>query len=38
MPFGLQGALATFQQMMDRLIDGTETFDGAYLEDLVGHS
>ena len=38
MPFGLQGAPATFQRMMDQLIRGMETFAGAYLDDLVIHS
>ena len=35
MPFGLQGAPATFQRMMDRLLDGLGGFTGAYLDDLV---
>ena len=34
MPFGLHGAPATFQRMMDRLIDRLD-FSGAYLDDLV---
>ena len=38
MPFGLHGAPATFQRMMDRLIDGLSDFSGAYLDDLVVHS
>ena len=38
MPFGLHGAPATFQRMMDRLIDGLSGFSGAYLDDLVIHS
>ena len=38
MPFGLHGAPATFQRMMDRLIDGLRDFSGAYLDDLVIYS
>ena len=38
MPFGLQGAPATFQRMMDRLIDGCDAFAAAYLDDLIIHS
>ena len=38
MPFGLQGAPATFQRMMDRLIQGLEGFTAAYLDDLVIYS
>ena len=35
MPFGLQWAPATFQRMMDRLLDGCCHFASAYLDDLV---
>ena len=35
MPFGLSGAPATFQRMMDRLIQGCQEFAAAYLDDLV---
>ena len=35
MPFGLQGAMATFQRMMDKLLDGWGHFANAYLDDLV---
>ena len=35
MPFGLQGAPATFQQMMDQLLMGLEGYTAAYLDDLV---
>ena len=38
MPFGLHGAPATFQRMMDRLLDGLGDFSGAYLDDLVIYS
>ena len=31
MPFGLQGAPATFQRMMDRLIQGLQGFASAYV-------
>ena len=35
MPFGLQGAPATYQRMMDALLDGLRDFASAYLDDLV---
>ena len=35
MPCGLQGAPATFQRIMDRLLRGLEDFTSAYLDDLV---
>lgn len=35
MPFGLNGAPATFQRMMDILIRGLETFTSIYLDDIV---
>ena len=35
MPFGLQGAPATFQRMMDKLLDGLGGFARAYIDDLV---
>ncbi len=35
MPFGLQGAPATFQRIMDRLIRGQYESVSAYLDDLV---
>ena len=35
MPFGLQGAPATFQRMVDRLLEGLGAFTGAYLDDVV---
>ena len=35
MPFGLQGAPATFQRMMDVLLKGIRSYAGAYLDDLV---
>ena len=38
MPFGLSGAPATFQRMMDCLIQGMENFTAAYLDDLVIYS
>ena len=38
MPFGLQGAPATFQRMMDQLLRGMESFVRVYLDDLVIHS
>ena len=38
MPFGLSGARATFQQMMDSVLRGTEAFAGVYLDDIAIHS
>ena len=38
MPFGLNGAPATFQCMMGSLLQGMESFIGAYLDDLVVYS
>ena len=35
MPFGLQGAPATFQRMMDKLLGGCRSFATAYLDDLI---
>lgn len=38
MPFGLSGAPATFQRMMDNVLRGTEQFAGVYLDDIVIYS
>ena len=38
MPFGLRGAPATFQRLMDRVLRGTESFAGVYLDDILIHS
>lgn len=35
MLFGLQGATATFQRLIDQLLMGTGDFSAAYLDDLV---
>jgi len=35
MPFGLSGAPATFQRMMDKIIRGQESYAAAYLDDLI---
>lgn len=35
MPFGLQGAPATFQRLMDRVLHGVGDFAAAYLDDIV---
>ena len=35
MPFGLSGAPATFQRMMDQILSGYKEFSAAYLDDLV---
>ena len=35
MPFGLSGAPATFQRLMDKLIRGLEGLVAAYLDDVV---
>ena len=38
MPFGLCGAPATFQHMMNPLIEGLENFKAAYSDDFVIYS
>ena len=38
MPFGLCGAPATFQRMMDTVLHGLEQFSAAYLDDIVIYS
>lgn len=38
LPFGLHGAPATFQKMMDRLLRGTESYAVAYLDNVVIYS
>ncbi|XP_029928572.1 uncharacterized protein LOC115374014 [Myripristis murdjan] len=38
MPFGLQGAPATFQRLMNRVLSGMGTFCAAYLDDIVIYS
>ena len=38
MPFGLSGASATFQRMMDEVLRGTDSFTGVYLDDIIVHS
>ena len=38
MPFRLHGALATFQWLMDWVINGLDAFAAAFLDDLVIHS
>ena len=38
MPFGLNGAPATFQRLMDRVIRGMSEYTAAYLDDLVVYS
>ena len=35
MPFGLSGAPATFQRLMDHMTDGIHHFAHAYLDDLI---
>ena len=35
MPFGLQGAPATFQRMVDKLLEGLEQFASAYMDDII---
>uniref|UniRef100_A0A1X7URL1 Reverse transcriptase domain-containing protein n=1 Tax=Amphimedon queenslandica TaxID=400682 RepID=A0A1X7URL1_AMPQE len=35
MPFGLKGALATFQRLMDCVIRGLKSFVSAYLHDII---
>ncbi|XP_071321134.1 uncharacterized protein [Trachinotus anak] len=38
MPFGLHGAPATFQRLMDQVLAGAEAFAAAYLDDIVVYS
>ena len=38
MPFGLQGAPATFQRMMDVILQDIGSFAAAYLDDIIIHS
>ena len=38
MPFGLSGAPATFQRLMDKLLQGMWEYAAAYLDDLVIYS
>ena len=38
MPFGLNGAPASFQRMMDRVVDDLQDFAAAYLDDLIIYS
>lgn len=38
MPFGLSGAPATFQRLMDQVLRGLEAFVAAYLDDVVIYS
>ena len=38
MPFGLQGAPASFQRLMDIVWAGTDSFAAAYLDDVVVYS
>lgn len=35
MPFGLQGAPATFQRMVDRLLNGLSEFSKSYIDDII---
>ncbi|XP_076864257.1 uncharacterized protein LOC143516498 [Brachyhypopomus gauderio] len=38
MPFGLHGAAATFQRLMNEVLKGTEEFAAAYIDDVVIYS
>ena len=35
MPFGLQGAPATFQRMVDKILNGLNDFARAYIDDVI---
>ena len=35
MPFGLSGASATFQRMMDGLLRGLKSFTSVYIDDII---
>lgn len=38
MPFGLQGAAATFQCLVDQVLRGVDSFAAAYIDDIVIYS
>ena len=38
MPFGLQGAPATFQRLMDQVLHRLEQFSVTYLDDIIVYS
>ena len=38
MPFGLHGAAATFQRLMDQVLRGAEDYAAAYIDDVVIYS
>ena len=38
MPFGLNGAPATFQRLMDQVLRGLDAYSAAYLDDVVVYS
>lgn len=38
MPFGLQGALATFQHLMNTVLAGTDAYAAKYLDGIVVYS
>lgn len=38
MPFGIHGAPATFQRLMDKLLNGLSHVASAYLDDIVVYS
>lgn len=38
MPFSLHGAPATFQRMVDKLLNGMQDYAGAYIDDVVVYS
>lgn len=38
LPFGLHGAPATFQRMIDQILRGTEGYAAAYLDDIIIYS
>ena len=35
MPFGLSGSPASFQRLMDRILQGSQEYSDAYIDDVI---